>query len=317
VADDRSDGNLQRWVSLATTVIAPATVLGALLFYFGYVSSRAQFAYFGVDVDTIGLTTQDYVMRSPQPLLVPLLVLTLLGVGAMVLHASIRQRIAATESGARGPVRLNAYLRVAHRLLLIGLTLVIGGVVLLFAYASLRDRAWYGLVTPLLLAGGATLVAYAARLQHLLRPPTSTDPEDPAIAARARADSSVHALRRSATVLLAVVIVANVFWMTATVAQYSGRGQAHALSKRLDTLPNVILDTRERLYLRDPGVEETALPVSPGQTFRYRYRHLRLLIQGHGLMFLVPDTWSASDSTLVVPLDESVRVQFQFENQTP
>jgi len=32
-------------------------------------------------------------------------------------------------------------------------------------------------------------------------------------------------------------------------------------------------------------------------------------------MFLVPDYWSPSDSTLIVPLDGSVRVQFQ--NQPP
>lgn len=50
--------------SVATTVIAPATMLSASLFYFGYVSSRAQHEYFGLDVDTIGLSTQDYVMRS-------------------------------------------------------------------------------------------------------------------------------------------------------------------------------------------------------------------------------------------------------------
>jgi hypothetical protein len=34
-------------------------------------------------------------------------------------------------------------------------------------------------------------------------------------------------------------------------------------------------------------------------------------------MFLVPDVWSASDSTLIVPLNGSVRVQFQFQNQLP
>ena len=50
------------------------TLVSALLFYFGYVSARSQYEYFGIDVDTIGLSTQDYVMRSPQPLLVPLLV---------------------------------------------------------------------------------------------------------------------------------------------------------------------------------------------------------------------------------------------------
>jgi hypothetical protein len=44
---------------------------------------------------------------------------------------------------------------------------------------------------------------------------------------------------------------------------------------------------------------------------------LRLLIVGRDRMFLVPETWSASNSTLVVPLDESVRVQFQFQNSPP
>ena len=34
-------------------------------------------------------------------------------------------------------------------------------------------------------------------------------------------------------------------------------------------------------------------------------------------MFLVPSRWSASDSTVLVSLDGSVRVQFQFVNDTP
>lgn len=320
MADEDSGGQLHRWVGLATNVIAPATVLSTLLFYFGYVSSSAQYAYFGVDVDTIGLSTQDYVMRSPQPLLVPLLALTLLGIGAMVLHAWIRQRIAATEAGTRRPARLIAYRRMVGRLLLAGLVFIVAGVVLLFSYASLQDWAWFDLLTPLLLAVGASIVAYASRLQDLLRRPVPTNAppgDDAATAARTHTDNSVRALRRSAMVMLAVVLVANIFWTTATVAQFSGRGQAHALAKRLDTLPSVILDTRERLYLRDPGVDETVLPAFPGQTFHYRYRHLRLLIHGHDRMFLVPGKWSASDSTLVVPLDETVRVQFQFENHAP
>jgi hypothetical protein len=57
---------IQQWVSLGPTIVAPVTVIGALLFYFGYVSSRSDYAYFGVDVDTIGLDTQGYIMRSPQ-----------------------------------------------------------------------------------------------------------------------------------------------------------------------------------------------------------------------------------------------------------
>ena len=78
--DEKPTGaQFERWLNLLGSVVAPATLIGALLFYFGYVSSRAQYDYFGVDIDSVGLSTQDYVMRSPQPLLVPLLVLALLG----------------------------------------------------------------------------------------------------------------------------------------------------------------------------------------------------------------------------------------------
>ena len=82
-------------------------------------------------------------------------------------------------------------------------------------------------------------------------------------------------------------------------------------------MPRVIVDTKERLHLRNPVVQETALEMGPGQTFRYRYRRLRVLIVGRDRIFLVPEQWSASNSTLVMPLDGSVRLQFQFQSQQP
>lgn len=84
MADERSPA--ERWVSFAAGIVAPVTLISGLLFYFGYVSARSQYEYFGIDVDTIGLSTQDYVMRSPQPLLVPLLGITLLAVAGLLLH---------------------------------------------------------------------------------------------------------------------------------------------------------------------------------------------------------------------------------------
>ena len=88
MADERSQA--ERWVSFAAGIVTPVTLITALLFYFGYVSARSQYEYFGIDVDTIGLGTQDYVMRSPQPLLVPLLVLSLVAVAGLLLHNAIR-----------------------------------------------------------------------------------------------------------------------------------------------------------------------------------------------------------------------------------
>lgn len=303
MAAEGTAGQLQRWLSVGATVIAPATLLSALLFYFGYVSSRAQYAYFGVDVDTIGLSTQDYVMRSPQPLLAPLLVLALLGTGGVLAHARIRQRVAASGEDHRA-----GYLAATRWVSAGGGLLLVAGLVLLLGYAYLQDWQAYGLVTPLLLAAGAGVLAYAGRIRALLRQaaPSGGQP-----------DTFSRDLNRGAAALAIVLLVASLFWAAATVAQWSGRGLAHHYAARLSQLPSVIVDTQERLYLRDPGVQETALPAAEGQRFRYRYRHLRLLIEGHDRMFLVPDTWSASDSTLLLPLNDSVRVQFQFQNDAP
>jgi hypothetical protein len=311
VADARSGAPLERWLGLATSVLAPATVLSTLLFYFGYVSSRAQFEYFGVDVDTIGLSTQDYVMRSPQALLVPLLVLTVLAVAALLLHSAIARRIALAGPGSSGPARLAHYRRLAQRTVRVGLATLAAGMVLLLSYPFFREWALFALVTPALIGSGAAVAAYGSGIQARLHR------QEPGSDGAGQADSSLVALRRYAGGALVVVILANIFWATATIAQWSGRGLAHYNANHLDRLPSVVLDTRERLFLRSPGIAETALPVSAGQTFRYRYRNLRLLIQGKDRMFLVPERWSASDSTLILPFDGSVRVQFQFQNDPP
>jgi hypothetical protein len=327
VADPPQQSQLERWVSFGASVVAPATVLSAVLFYFGYVSSRAQYAYFGIDVDTIGLGTQDYVMRSPQPLLFPLLVLTLAGVGAMLLHSAVSRRLTGIYSRPTAQLtgleqaeqaRRSAQVRrLAHRVLVTGLVVFAVGAILLVSYPTVRDWPLYNLVTPIIIALGVMSSAYAGRVLNQLGRLEQQAAGNPPPSGAARPDPGSALIRRSAAVLVFVVIVATLFWATATVAQWSGRGVARYTARHLDELPSVILDTKERLYLRDPGVEETALPAAPSQTFQYRYRRLRLLIQGHDRMFLVPDTWSASDSTLVLPLDGSVRAQFQFQNDPP
>ncbi|WP_200918492.1 hypothetical protein [Leifsonia sp. Leaf264] len=284
----------ERWTGFIGNVVAPATLIGALLFYFGYVSSRAQFDYFGVDVDVIGLSTQDYVMRSPQPLLVPVLVLTLLGAGLIALHAGLRRRLASPRlrSGIRGAI-------------IVGLIVLAVGLVLVFLYPVIGAWAYYPLVAPLVLAVGAALTAYGLGTLRVMERDAATA-------------SGAPPPRLGVIVLLWATVAAALFWATATVAQWSGLGLAQAQARHLDELPSVIVDTQQRLYLPEQtGVHEVALPGAEDDRFRYRYWGLRLLIVGDDRMFLVPDTWSNRDTTLVVPLDGSTRVQFQFRNDAP
>lgn len=323
VGEERPDNRFEHWVNFAASIVAPVTVLSAVLFYFGYVSARAQYGYFGVDVDTIGLSTRDYIQRSPQALLIPLLALTAIGISALLMHTAVRRRIDKVlgEGSTAQEDRLRRQCGSARW---VGLAVTGAGVVLLLLYAavpSVRDWAFYNLVTPLLIAAGAATVWYAERVLHMLTP---------ALPGGGHLQTAALVLRRSIAILIAVVIIACLFWATATVAQWTGRGIAKYNAKHLDKLPTVILDTKERLYStagcrhdatlpasQDPCILEQALPMAPGQTYRYRYRHLRLLIQGHDRMFLIPDVWAPSDSTFVVPLDDSVRVRFLFENEPP
>jgi hypothetical protein len=270
---------IERWVSFAAGIVAPVTLISALLFYFGYVSARSQYEYFGVDVDTIGLSTQDYVMRSPQPLLVPLLVFTLLAVAGLLLHNAIKP----TPTAVR-------------RSLVAAAGLLVLGVIALFLYPAIGDVPYYALVVPLVIGLAAAALGYLSYVAARL-----ADRRPPAIL----------------IVLLGVVTTTCAFWATATTAEYSGRGLAKSDAEDLGRFPAVILDTKERLQLRSPGLEETALRPGAGQTFNYRYRGLRVLVVGDNRLFLVPQRWNPSNTTLVVSLDSSVRVQFQFQNDPP
>lgn len=296
---EENAGSVERWIRLGAAVIAPVTVLSALLFYFGYVSTRAAYEYFGVDVDAVGLGTQDFVLRSPRPLLVPLIVLLLFGLLALWLHGAVRNLVAADD-------RHSSLLRTSARAAMaVGAVLLLIGLALVVVYPQLRNRATYDLVIPLCLASGIALLAYGRYVAVLAGArPTRVE----------TSDMSGRSGRIAAVVVVFTLVMANVFWATATLAQWSGRGEAIDLSRRLNELPSVILDTKERLYIRNPVIEESVLPHEDAQMFRYRYRQLRLLVHGNERMFLIPARWSPSGTTLVVPVDENVRVQFQFEN---
>jgi hypothetical protein len=273
--------DVERWYTLATNFVAPATFLTAVLFYYGYVSSRAQYRYFGLDVDTIGLSTRDYVMRSPQPLLVPVLLVPAIGAGLLIVARVLQRRV---------PLTMLRYATWAS-------TVILGvGLLMLFGYAWIGEWPYYPMVTPLVLAVGLLALVWCWR----------------------------RAGERATAVVLALIAVAVcVFWATATLAQWTGLGAAQRTARNLDQLPAVVMDTRERLYLGttpDSGVTETSVGgtalADKDQTFKFRYRGLRLLIQSGDRMFLVPEHWTPSNSTLLVQTG-SVRLRFRFVNDAP
>ena len=280
----------EKWMGFLSSFVAPLTLVTALLFYFGYVSTREFFRYFGVDVDIIGLSTQEFVMRSPGALFIPVMVLMLLAAAVIVGHRALRRKIVDRPPTTRR--------RVIGAIAWTGIGFLLAGLSAAFLLPLFDDWAAGELLTPLLLAIGAGLSAYAASTVRILGGAT---------------------VGRAVVVLLVLVMVAGTFWSTATIARWWGLGQARALAADLATLPAVVLDTQERLYpgndaitFQRLGAEASAdETVEPPATFGYRYFGLRLLAQGDGRLYLVPDAWSADASTVVVPYDD-VRVRFRF-----
>lgn len=281
----------EKWMGFLSSFVAPLTLVTALLFYFGYVSTREFFLYFGIDVDIIGLSSQEFVMRSPGALFIPVMILLLLAAGLIVGHRRLRRYLEGADAAHRR--RLIAIIAWT------GIALLLVGLVLAFLIPVLVEWDYGQLLTPLLLAIGAGLAAYAA----------ST--------VRALGGSGIG---RSVVVILVLVLVAGTFWSTATIAKWWGLGQARALASDLTTLPAVVLDTKELIYPGNAAIElrelgqPPAVPAVEGAkspTFGFRYFGLRLLAQGGGRLYLVPDEWSANASTIVVPYDD-VRVRFRF-----
>ncbi|WP_426593244.1 hypothetical protein ACPPVS_16125 [Cellulomonas sp. McL0617] len=291
--------SLPQWLSTATQIAAPITLVSTLLFYFGYVYTKSQYAYFGVDVDTIGLTPRDYVMRSPQPLLVPLLVLVVLAVAAVALHGRLEVQAGQERAKADG----DAHVRRVARRWVAGSGAVLGaGLVLLLAYAWWGAWPYLSLVSACLVGVGAGVCASALPFATRNAPGTVAG--------------------------LWVIVVAAAFWAVSITADWSGRGQAEQVARNLDQLPAVILDSPADLHLRNtvaapedlcwltgaaPDPACAALIDQP----RYRYRGLHLLVQGPSAMFLVPNAWSPSATTLMVPRTTDARLQFQFVNTSP
>src|SRR6478735_6239318 len=283
----------EKWMGFLSSFVAPLTLVTALLFYFGYVSTREFFRYFGIDVDIVGLSSQEFVMRSPGALFIPVMVLLLLAAGLLIGHRVLRRWLLAAPMPTQR--------RVVGAIAWTGIAFVLIGLALALLVPVVGGWDYAALLTPLSLAVGAGLSAYAA--------------------AMARALGSTR-VGRSVVVILVVVMAAGAFWCTATIAQWWGLGQARALAADLRTLPAVVLDTKERLYpgnnaitfqeLGEPASgEDPGAEPAPAPTYGFRYYGLRLLTQGGGRLYLVPDEWSPDASTLVVPYDD-VRVRFRF-----
>jgi hypothetical protein len=271
-------------------VLVPSTLIPALAFYFGWVSTNAIASYFGVDPSVLGLSAQDYALRSTDVLFIPagaVLTAALLAVGT---HSLILRHLS---------VRSNHVLLIPLILVVVGTGLFVLGVV----------AAWWGLpfTTPFLFPQlspglGMGLLAYGLSLRRHRLHLDDDYPIGPRYANR-----NGYLL---STVLVVTLVILSLFWATSEYASALGRGRAETLAGQIRHLPGAILYAKGRLYIDAPGVVEYDLG-DPNSVYRYRYRGLRLLFGTADNYLLVPVLWKrATGDVIVLPKTGLIHLEF-------
>ncbi|MFF3634074.1 hypothetical protein [Streptomyces sp. NPDC002250] len=274
-----------RTVSLLTSLASQTALLTALMFYFGWVSTRAAYRYFRVDTSLLDFSTVDYMVRGVRLAYPTLLTLGLMAFFCVHAHHVVRER---TESDPELTRRLGRLLEHAG----------FGGVLAGLALVALLDS---GSGTepppgPALMTAGFAAVAYGDALGP----------------GRPRARSP---LWRGMAIVLALL---SLFAAAAGYAEIVGRRTARTTLAELPDAPDVVVYSKDDL-LPDPvpGVRSVRLkrPARAEPLYRYRVTGLKLLIRSGGRCFLVPEDWRPERGPVIVlpsdPKDLEMRMEFR------
>jgi hypothetical protein len=292
--DDRPSGaRLKSTIETIASVIAPTTLIMALLYYFGWARATATYNHFGIDQSGLGFSIQDYLLRSTNSAFRPLSFLLLVG----LLVGWLQVRLARTLE-AETPTRLVS--------LLVGTARVVGALLLFIGLISRFGPVVYNIrfpVVPLSLASGVSLLVYAGWLGQRWEP-------DRGGSRKARVSPSwLPALRRG---LVWAFVIVNLFAAVASYADLRGAELGRQLEAHLAVRPGVVLYSVDPLGLEGPGVGRTSLTKSASR-FQFRYVGLKLIVRSGGKYFLVPAGWSSHNgaSVFVIPDGDNIRVEFQ------
>jgi hypothetical protein len=239
-------GRIRSRISLADvlTVAAPTGVLTGILYYFGYVSTRAYYAYFGVSLSALDLPTSSYLISDAQTFFKPAATLLI----ALIVLFAVHRLLAHVLHGARE--------RWARWVVLI---LVVAALVLaVFGLAGLYGP-WGDLWSALALAAAGLVLEYSIWMAPHY-----------AAAMPAGVSRLAHTgvnLRRG---LVIALVVTAAFWATTDLAYQQGMDTASLVQLSLPLQSQAVVYSADNLHLPVPAQNVTALG---GKDTAYHFRY--------------------------------------------
>ncbi|MFI7689787.1 hypothetical protein ACIBQ6_11985 [Nonomuraea sp. NPDC049655] len=280
--DDGGTGqDVSRLWRILAHVVTPTTFIAAIMVYFGAVRTNTMYARLGVDQSMLGLSLQDYALRSVTLAAEPLILVLVTALVAPPAHAWLTRSAERHRAFARWAVRIMAVLGAA------------GAAVGIASLAGWRPLPPYAM--PLCLGLGVFLLVYGSSLRQRLD-------------ARLTPSATDRLVRRT---LCTALLLFLLLWGITLFAQSRGEREADRTLADMRRLPNTVVYAARRLNLQGPGITETALP-DPGAMYRFRYAGLRLLINSNQRYFLLPACWMSdlSARAIALPADDSLRLEF-------
>jgi len=269
-------------VAVFTSIASQAALITALLYFYGRVRTGWYYGYFGIDTNALGFSTSDYVIRSLNATLPPVIVcaLAILAVLAMTRHLD-----RAVDFIQERPRLKRATVIVIAVVIVVCVAVLVNGI-WPWRYASYSR----GYPMPIAVIGIAAAVGIGRRL---LLPSTRWP----------------HSTDRMWSMAVATFALAGVLWIADLYAGADGVREARDTENTLQspTSTQFVLYSAERLLVSGPGVQASEI-AAPGSRYHFQYSNLRLLVRTPNEYVILSAEWKKGrDPVIVVPVDDSIR----------
>jgi len=272
-----SNDNVKGILETIGRIVAPLTVITALLYYFAWVRTAAFYSHFGIDQRILAYSFEDYLLRSTGVAFRPLAFALLVAAASIALWYGL----------ARMSDRPILSRLVVFFLFTLAICLLLYSVRVLFGF-PVRKPLWAAVALGI----GVIAVELALSLLGHVR--------------LAAPDRAVLVRR----VLIGAGLLIALFWSTAVYAQLSGERLAEDWAAKPRQRPSATILSEKDLKLTGYGITATRIS-SDDEGYKYRYDGLRVLVYSNSRWFLYPDSWNSDPlATVVVLRDEpTVRVE--------
>ena len=276
--------DLMRLGRLAATFVAPTALLTGLFYYFGWQYAFWYYRTLGVPWTLLGLSTSDYLLRSLDALLTPLLIVLTIALLGLWSYSALRRPVGAL---LRRWLPARCRRRLGLLPALVGALLTVNGAC--YWVPWLRNPLNIGIcVAPLSLAVGVVLLGTV-------------------VGRRQEQDTSRLAALASVVMFFGLTL----FWVFGDYSAYWGTARARQLLSSPESTRMVLYSAQSlSLSSAEAGVQETRCQ-NPEAAYRYRYDGLRLVQQSGNQYLLLPQQWSAGHRVIMLlPKNDSVRLEF-------